>query len=50
MQEVSPQNLWNFELRTGEGINVPIWIIVFFQQRDRLDSQILNSEAFIDLQ
>ena len=31
---------------TQEGINVPIWIIVGFQQRDRQDSQNLNNDTF----
>ena len=32
MKEVNTQNLWTFELGTQEGINVPRWIIVAFQQ------------------
>ena len=35
MKEVNTQNLWTFELGTQEGINVPIWIFVAFQQSDR---------------
>ena len=35
MKEVITQNLRNFELGTQEGINVPIWIIIGFQQQDR---------------
>ena len=46
MKEVNTQNLWTFELRTQEGINVPIWIIVGFHQRDRQDSQNLNNDTF----
>ena len=37
---------WTFESRTQEGNNVPIWIIVGFQQRDRQDSQILSNDTF----
>ena len=37
MKEVDNQNLWNFELGSQESINVPIWIIKGFQQRDRQD-------------
>ena len=33
MKEVNNQNLWNFELGSHEIINIPIWIIVGFQQR-----------------
>ena len=35
MKEVNTQNLWSFELGTQEGINVPIWFIIGFQQIDR---------------
>ena len=34
IKEVNTQNLWTFELGTQEGINVPIWIFVAFQQND----------------
>ena len=37
MEEVKTRNLWSFELGTQEGVNVPIWIILGFQQRDRQD-------------
>ena len=45
MKEVNPQNLCNFELGTLEGINVPIWIIVGFQQSDRQRDQNLNNDT-----
>ena len=38
MKEVKNQNLWNFELGTIENLNVPKWIIIGFQQRDRQHS------------
>ena len=44
MKGVNTQNLWTFEIRTQEGINVPIWINLGFQRRDRLDSQNLNND------
>ena len=28
------QSVWNIELGTQEGINVPIWIFVGFEQMD----------------
>ena len=43
MKEVNNQNLWNFELGSQESMNVPLWIILGFQQRDRQDSQNLNN-------
>ena len=45
MKEVSTQNFGTFELRTQEVVNIPIWIIVGFQHRDRQDSQNLNNDA-----
>ena len=49
MKEVNNQNLWNFELGSQESMNVPIWINIGFQQRDREDSQSLNVDAFCRL-
>ena len=46
MKEVITQNLWTFELGTQEGINVPIWIFVAFQQNDRQNDQNLNNDTF----
>ena len=46
MKEVNTQNLWTFELGTQEGINVPIWIFVAFQQNDRQNDQDLNTDTF----
>ena len=49
MKQVNNQNLWNFELGSQENMNVPIWIIIGFQQQDRQDSQDLNNDAFCRL-
>ena len=49
MKQVNNQNLWNFELGSHENINVPIWIIIGFQQRDKQDSQKLNNDTFCRL-
>ena len=46
MKEVNTQNLWTFESGTQEGINVPIWIFVAFQQNDRQNDQNLNNDTF----
>ena len=46
MKEVNTQNLWNFELGTQEGIDVPIWIIIGFQQQDRRNSQNEKNDPF----
>ena len=49
MKEVNNQNLWNFELGSQESMNLPIWIIIGLQQRDRQDSQNLNNGTFCRL-
>ena len=46
VKEVKTQNLWTFELGTQEGINVPIWIFLGFQQSDRQHDQNLNNDIF----
>ena len=49
MKEVNTQNFWTFELATQEGINIPIWILVVFQQNDRQHDQNLNNDTFVRL-
>ena len=49
MKEVNNQNLWNFDLGSQENMNVPIWIIIGFQQQDRQDSQNRNNDTFCRL-
>ena len=46
MKEVNTQNLRSFELGTQDGVSVPIWIIVGFQQSDRQNYQKLNNDTF----
>ena len=46
IKEVKNENLWKFELGSQESMNVSIWIIVGFQQKDRQDPQILNNDTF----
>ena len=46
MEEVDTQNLWTFELGTQEGINIPVWIVVGFQQSDRQHDQNTNNDTF----
>ena len=45
LKQVNNRNLWNFNLGGQESINVPIWIILGFQQRERLDSQNLKKDT-----
>ena len=49
MKKVNNQNLWKFELGSHENVNVPIWIKIGFQQRDRQDSQNLTNDTFCRL-
>ena len=49
MKEVNTQNFWTFELGTQEGINIPSWIFVAFQQNDRQHDQSLNNDTFVRL-
>ena len=49
MKQVNNQNVWNFELGSQENMNIPIWIIIGFQQQDRQDSQNLNNDTFCRL-
>ena len=46
MEEVNNQNIWIFELGSHKNMNVLIWMIIRFQQRDRQDSQSLNTDSF----
>ena len=41
--------MWSFQFGTQEGINVPIWIYVVFQQSDRQRNQNLNNDTFCGL-
>ena len=47
-KEVNTQNFWTFELGTQEGINIPAWVFVVFQQNDRQHDQNLN-DTFVRL-
>ena len=49
MKEVNTQNFWTFELGTREGINIPTWVFVAFQQNDRQHDQNLNNDIFVRL-
>ena len=49
MKEVKTQTFWTFELGTQEGINIPTWVFVAFQQNDRQHDQNLNNDTFVRL-
>ena len=46
MKEVNTQKLWTFEFGTQEGLIVPIWNIVGFQQSGRQHDRNLNNDNF----
>ena len=48
-KEVNTQIFWTIELGTQEGINMPTWIFVAFQQNDRQHDQNLNNDTFVRL-
>ena len=45
MKAVNNQNLWIFELGRQESMNVLIWIVIEFQQRNRQNWQNLNKDT-----
>ena len=49
MKEVNTQNVWTFELGTQEGVNIPTWVFVAFQQNDRQHDQNLSNDVFVRL-
>ena len=49
MKEVNSQSCWTFELGTQEGINIPTWIFVVFQQNDRQHYTGLNISNLKDI-
>ena len=50
LEAVKTRNLWTWDLGTGSGVVVPVYISVRFQRRDRLNDQTLNNDTFLDLQ
>ena len=49
MKQVNNQNVWNFELGSQENMNVPIEIIIGFQQQNKQASQNFNNDTFCRL-
>ena len=49
MKGKNNQSLWKFEMGRQESMNVPIWIIIGFQQQDRQDIQNSNHDTFYRL-
>ena len=49
MKEVIKKNLWDSESGSQESMNVPIWITIGFQQRDKQETQNSNDDTFYRL-
>ena len=46
MQDVNTKNIWSFELGAGDGIDVPIYIVVRVMQRNQFNQQHQNNDTF----
>ena len=46
MKDVTTENNWTFELGVGDGIDIPIYLVVGFIQRDQFNQQHQNSDTF----
>ena len=46
MKDVTTENNWTFELGVGDGLDVPIYVIVGFMQRDQFNQQHQNNDTF----
>ena len=49
MTEMKNQKTWNFQIGAQGGVNLPIWIVIGFQQQKRQDTQDLNNDSFCRL-
>ena len=56
MKDVTTENVWTFELGVGDGVDIPIHVIVGFMQKDQFNQQyqnidtqcfIVNAQCFI---
>ena len=46
MKDVTTENSWTFELSVGDGIDIPIYVIVGFMQRDHFNRKHQKNVAF----
>ena len=46
VKDVTTENNWTFELFVGDGIDVPIFVIVGFMQKDQFNQQHQNNDTF----
>ena len=46
MKDVTTENIWTLELGVGDGIDIPIYVIVVFMQRYQFNQQHQNKDTF----
>ena len=46
MKDVTTEKIWTVELSVGDGMDVPIYVIVGFMQRDQINKQHQNNDTF----
>ena len=46
MKDVTAENNWTFELGVGDGVDIPIYVIVGFMQRDQFNEQHQRNDSF----
>ena len=46
MKDVTTENNWTFELGVGDGVDIPIYVVVRFMQRDQFNQQHQNNDTF----
>ena len=46
MKDVITEKNWTFELGVGDGIDIPLYVIVGFMQRDQFNQQHQNNDSF----
>ena len=49
MNDVTTENNWTCELGVGDGIDIPVYVIVVFLQRDQFDQQRQNNDTLYRL-
>ena len=45
MKDVTTENNWTFDLDVGDGIDIPIYVIVGFMQRNQFNQQHQNIDT-----
>ena len=46
MKDVTTENIWTIRLGVGDGIDIPIYVIVALMQRDQFNQQHQNNDKF----